>query len=101
VTTVRAMVHVAILDDHPAVLAGLRRLIDAHPDLAVVAAAPTAAELATLLDAAMTRLDESATQDTKAALEGMSVPTHGGTNQAAGSPCWRDAGRRTRAYRRP
>jgi DNA-binding NarL/FixJ family response regulator len=46
------MLHVAILDDHPAVLAGLRRLIDAQPDLVVVAGAPTAAELATQLDAA-------------------------------------------------
>lgn len=46
------MLYVAILDDHPAVLAGLRRLIDAQPDLAVVAAAPTAAELATRLDGA-------------------------------------------------
>jgi DNA-binding NarL/FixJ family response regulator len=44
------MVHVAILDDHPAVLVGLRRLIDAQPDLVVVAAAPSAAELATQLD---------------------------------------------------
>jgi two-component system, NarL family, response regulator DevR len=46
------MLHVAILDDHPAVLAGLRRVIDAQPDLAVVAAAPTAAELAIQLDGA-------------------------------------------------
>jgi DNA-binding NarL/FixJ family response regulator len=44
------MLHVALLDDHPAVLAGLRRLIDSQPDLAVVAAAPTAAELALQLD---------------------------------------------------
>lgn len=40
------MVHVALLDDHPAVLAGLRRLIGAEPDLAVVGAAATAPELA-------------------------------------------------------
>jgi DNA-binding NarL/FixJ family response regulator len=46
------MLYVAILDDHPAVLAGLRRLIDAQPDLVVVAGAPTAAELATQLDGA-------------------------------------------------
>ena len=46
------MLYVAILDDHPAVLTGLSRLIDAQPDLAVVAAAPTAAELATQLDGA-------------------------------------------------
>jgi CheY-like chemotaxis protein len=44
------MLHVALLDDHPAVLAGLRRLIDSQPDLVVVAAAPTAAELALQLD---------------------------------------------------
>jgi two-component system invasion response regulator UvrY len=44
------MPHIAILDDHPAVLAGLRRLIDTQPDLTVVAAAPSAAELATQLD---------------------------------------------------
>ena len=40
------MIHVAILDDHPAVLAGLRRLIDAEADLLVAAAAPTAPQLA-------------------------------------------------------
>jgi DNA-binding NarL/FixJ family response regulator len=40
------MIRVAILDDHPAVLAGLRRLIDAEPDLHVAAAAPTAPKLA-------------------------------------------------------
>jgi DNA-binding NarL/FixJ family response regulator len=39
------MHRVALLDDHPAVLAGLRRLIDAEPDLEVVAAATTAQEL--------------------------------------------------------
>ncbi len=33
---------IALLDDHPAVLAGLRRIIDAEPDLEVVAAAETA-----------------------------------------------------------
>ena len=32
------MHRVALLDDHPAVLAGLRRLVDAEPDLEVVAA---------------------------------------------------------------
>ena len=38
------MVRIAILDDHPAVLAGLRRLLDAEPDLHVtaVAASPPA-----------------------------------------------------------
>jgi DNA-binding NarL/FixJ family response regulator len=40
------MIRVAILDDHPAVLAGLRRLVEAEPDLHVAAAAPTAPELA-------------------------------------------------------
>src|SRR5689334_19867802 len=40
------MVHVAILDDHPAVLAGLRRLIASEPDLAVIGAAASAGELA-------------------------------------------------------
>jgi len=44
------MHRVALLDDHPAVLAGLRRLIDAEPDLAVVAAATTAQEVAQQLD---------------------------------------------------
>jgi two-component system response regulator DevR len=44
------LLHVAILDDHPAVLAGLRRLIESEHDLAVVAAAPTPAELAKQLD---------------------------------------------------
>jgi DNA-binding NarL/FixJ family response regulator len=44
------MLHVAILDDHPAVLAGLRRLIESEHDLAVVAAAPTPAGLAKQLD---------------------------------------------------
>jgi DNA-binding NarL/FixJ family response regulator len=40
------MLRVAILDDHPAVLAGLKRLIEAEHDMAVVAAADTPAELA-------------------------------------------------------
>jgi DNA-binding NarL/FixJ family response regulator len=40
------MLRVAILDDHPAVLAGLRGLIESERDLAVVAVAPTPAELA-------------------------------------------------------
>ena len=43
------MPRVAILDDHPAVLAGLRRLIESAADLTVVAAAPSAAALATQL----------------------------------------------------
>ena len=44
------MHHVAILDDHPAVLAGLGRLLESEPDLTVVAAASSAPELATQLD---------------------------------------------------
>jgi two-component system response regulator DevR len=44
------MLRVAILDDHPAVLAGLRRLIEAEHDMAVIAAAATPAELATQID---------------------------------------------------
>ncbi len=38
------MLHVALLDDHAAVLAGLRRLIDGEPDLTVVAEAGDGAE---------------------------------------------------------
>ena len=44
------MLRIALLDDHPAVLAGLRRLIDAEPDLNVAAVAATAPELARALD---------------------------------------------------
>jgi DNA-binding NarL/FixJ family response regulator len=44
------MLRIALLDDHPAVLAGLRRLIDAEPDLSVAAVAATAPELARKLD---------------------------------------------------
>jgi len=44
------MLRLAILDDHPAVLAGLRRLIDAEHDMAVVATAATPAELAEQID---------------------------------------------------
>jgi two-component system, NarL family, response regulator DevR len=40
------MIHLALLDDHPAVLAGLRRLIEHESDLLIVGAAPTAPELA-------------------------------------------------------
>jgi DNA-binding NarL/FixJ family response regulator len=40
------MLRIALLDDHPAVLAGMRRLIDSEPDLTVAAAASTAHELA-------------------------------------------------------
>ena len=48
--TLQAVLRIAILDDHPAVLAGLRRLIDSEPDLTVGAAASTAHELAHELD---------------------------------------------------
>lgn len=44
------MLRVALLDDHPAVLAGLRRLIDAEPDLKVAAIAASAPDLARKLD---------------------------------------------------
>jgi two-component system response regulator DevR len=44
------MLRIALLDDHPAVLAGLRRLIDAEPDLSVAAVAHNAPELARALD---------------------------------------------------
>jgi DNA-binding NarL/FixJ family response regulator len=44
------MLRVALLDDHGAVLAGLARLIDGEPGLTVLAAAPTASELARRLD---------------------------------------------------
>ena len=40
------MLRIALLDDHPAVLAGLRRLIDTEPDLSVAAVAASAPELA-------------------------------------------------------
>jgi DNA-binding NarL/FixJ family response regulator len=42
----RRMIRLALLDDHPAVLAGLRRLIEHEPDLLLVGAAPSAPELA-------------------------------------------------------
>ena len=40
------MIHLALLDDHPAVLAGLRRLIEHEFDLLIVGAAPSAPERA-------------------------------------------------------
>jgi DNA-binding NarL/FixJ family response regulator len=40
------VIHIALLDDHPAVLAGLQRLIEAEDDMTVLAAAATAPELA-------------------------------------------------------
>ena len=44
------MLQVALLDDHAAVLTGLRRLLDAEPDMTVVASAASAPELARALD---------------------------------------------------
>jgi DNA-binding NarL/FixJ family response regulator len=44
------VIHIALLDDHPAVLAGLRRLVDSEPDLAVVGSAATVPELARRLN---------------------------------------------------
>ena len=44
------MLNVALLDDHPAVLAGLRRLIEPEPDLTVIAAARSADDLTRRLD---------------------------------------------------
>jgi two-component system response regulator DevR len=46
------MLRLALLDDHPAVLAGLRRLVEPQADMTVVAAAPTVAELSQQLDGA-------------------------------------------------
>jgi DNA-binding NarL/FixJ family response regulator len=61
------MIRLALLDDHPAVLVGLQRVIEQEPGMAIVGAAPTAAELARQLgdrrpdvlvvDAAAARLD--------------------------------------------
>lgn len=47
----RYMLRVAVLDDHPAVLAGLQRLLDSTPDLEPIAAATTAEQLSHRLDA--------------------------------------------------
>ena len=44
------MLRVALLDDHPAVLAGLQRLIDPEPDLAVVGATLEPKELDSVLE---------------------------------------------------
>jgi DNA-binding NarL/FixJ family response regulator len=46
------MLHVAVLDDHPAVLAGLQRLLDSTPDLKAVAAATNAEQLSQRLEGA-------------------------------------------------
>jgi DNA-binding NarL/FixJ family response regulator len=40
------MIRLALLDDHPAVLVGLQRVIEQEPDIVVLGAAPTAPELA-------------------------------------------------------
>ena len=40
------MIRLALLDDHPAVLVGLQRVIEQEADIVVVGAAPTAPELA-------------------------------------------------------
>jgi DNA-binding NarL/FixJ family response regulator len=40
------VLRIALLDDHPAVVAGLRRLVDAEPDLSVAAVAASAPDLA-------------------------------------------------------
>jgi DNA-binding NarL/FixJ family response regulator len=40
------MIRLALLDDHPAVLVGLHRVVEREPDIVVVGAAPTAPELA-------------------------------------------------------
>jgi DNA-binding NarL/FixJ family response regulator len=44
------MLRLALLDDHPAVLAGLQRLIEPQRDMTVIAAAPTVAELSQQLN---------------------------------------------------
>jgi len=40
------MIRLALLDDHPAVLVGLQRVIEQEPGIVIVGAAPTAPELA-------------------------------------------------------
>jgi DNA-binding NarL/FixJ family response regulator len=40
------MIRLALLDDHPAVLVGLQRVIEQEPDIVIVGAAPTAPALA-------------------------------------------------------
>jgi DNA-binding NarL/FixJ family response regulator len=40
------MIRLALLDDHPAVLVGLQRVVEQEPDILLVGAAPTAPELA-------------------------------------------------------
>jgi DNA-binding NarL/FixJ family response regulator len=46
------MLRIALLDDHPAVLVGLRRLIEPQPDLMLIAAAATTDELSQQLNGA-------------------------------------------------
>ena len=41
-----SMIRLALLDDHPAVLVGLQRVIEQEPDIVIVGAAPTAPALA-------------------------------------------------------
>lgn len=48
--TLKSMLRLALLDDHAAVLAGLKRLIAPQPDMTVIAAAPTVAELSQQLN---------------------------------------------------
>ena len=45
----RSMIRVALLDDHPAVLVGLQRVIEQERDIVIAGAAPTAPELARAL----------------------------------------------------
>ncbi len=45
-------VHVMLVDDHPVVRAGVRAVVEAHPDLRVVAEAADGAEALRVLDAA-------------------------------------------------
>ena len=40
------MIRLALLDDHPAILVGLQRVVEQEPDIVIVGAAPTAPELA-------------------------------------------------------
>ncbi len=42
----QSMIRLALLDDHPAVLVGLQRVVEQEPDIVIVGAAPTAPELA-------------------------------------------------------
>lgn len=46
----RAVIRIALLDDHPAVLAGLQRLVEAPPGLSLLAAVETEEALWRQLD---------------------------------------------------